>query len=130
MADVTLQEAVQNFAGKLAATVNTFVEDVSNLEVRTYTTPADQVETFVKGKADFAEILTEGKAILRAFTRIAFDGDVTNWVPTDAGGQINNSIWDLHQETVDLALDNRARMIESVGQAAASALNALSAANE
>ena len=130
MADVTLQEAVQNFAGELAAKVNTFVEDVSNLEVRTYTTPADQVETFVKGKADFAEILTEGKATLRAFTRIAFDGDVTNWVPTDAGGQISNSIWDLHQETVDLALANRARMIESVGQAAASALNALSAANE
>ena len=130
MADVTLQEAVQNFAGKLAAKVNTFVEDVSNLEVRTYTTPADQVETFVKDKADFAEILTEGKAALRAVTRVAFDGDVTNWVPTDAAGQINNSIWDLHQETVDLALANRARMIESVGQAAASALNALSAVDE
>jgi hypothetical protein len=50
MSEVTLQQAVQNFAKSLAAKVNTFVTDVSELEVRTFTTPVDQVEPFVKGQ--------------------------------------------------------------------------------
>ena len=49
MTEITLKEAVKKFARDLAQKVNSFVTDVSELEVRTFTTPADQVETFVKG---------------------------------------------------------------------------------
>jgi len=125
MAEVTLQDAVKKFASDLAAKVNTFVTDVSELEVRTFTTPADQVETFFKGQTDFAKILTEGKVALRAYTNISFDGDTTVWVPTDASGEVNKSVWELHQAIVQQAMANRNDMIQSVGEAAASALKAL-----
>ena len=95
--------------------MNTFINDVTVLEVRTYTTPADQAEPFVKGQADFTEILTEGKVALRAYTKVSFDGDTTVCVPTDASGEVNKSVWELHQTIVQQAMDNRAAMIQSVG---------------
>jgi hypothetical protein len=125
MAEVTLQDAVRTFASDLAKKVNSFISDVSELEVSTYTTPADQVETFIKGEAGFSDIKTEGKLALRAYTRISFDGDATVWVPVEASGEVNKSVWDLHQATVQQAMDNRARMIQAVGEAATSALRAL-----
>jgi len=125
MAEVSLQEAVKKFASDLAKKVNTFVTDISELEVRTYTTPAAQVETFVQGEVDFAEIVTEGQAALRAYTKVSFDGDMTVWAPTEAGGEINQSVWALHQAMVQQAMENRAAMIQAVGEAATSALKAL-----
>ena len=118
MADLTLQEAVKKFAADLAEKVNTFIDDVSSLEVRTYTTPADQAEVFIaEGGAE--------KAVLQAYTRIAFDGDTTTCVPTDEGGEINQEVWALHQTTVQQAMENRTKMVQAVGEAAASALKAL-----
>ena len=125
MADVTLQDAVRKFASDLAKKVNTFITDVSELEVSTYTTPADQVETFIKGQTNFSEIETEGKLALRAYTRISFDGDATVWVPVEASGEVNKSVWGLHETIVQQAMDNRAKMIEAIGDAATSALRAL-----
>jgi hypothetical protein len=124
---VTLQDAVKKYAADLAEKVNTFITDVTVLEVRTYTTPADQVAVLVKGKAeaDFAELQTEGKVALRAYTRVSFDGDTIVCAPTDTCGEVNQSVWDLHQATVQQAMENRAAMIKSVGEAAASALKAL-----
>lgn len=128
MTEITLQEAVKKFARDLAKKVNSFVTDVSELEVRTFTTPADQVETFVKGKADFAEILTEGKVALRAYTKISFDGDTTVLAPTDAADQVNKSVWTIHETVVEQAMENRREMITTIGEAAASALKALGVA--
>ena len=128
MTEITLQEAVKKFARDLAKKVNSFVTDVSELEVRTFTTPADQVETFVKGKADFAEILTEGKVALRAYTKISFDGDTTVVAPTDQADQVNKSVWTIHETVVEQAMENRREMITTIGEAAASALKALGVA--
>jgi hypothetical protein len=116
-----LQDAVKKYAKDLAAKLNSFVEDISTLEVRTYTTPADQVAIDVTEE----KIKTEGKAALRAYTAISLDGDATVLAPTDAAGDINQSIWELHQATVKQALDNRATMIKTMGDAAAAALKAL-----
>jgi hypothetical protein len=123
MAD--LNEAIKKFASDLGSKVESFIEDVSELEVRTFTTPADQAETFIKGQADFAEIMTEGKVSLRAYTGVSFDGDTTVWVPVDASGAIDRGVWDLHQSIVEQAMANRTKMIEAVGKAAKSALEAL-----
>ena len=109
--------------------MESFISDVSELEVRTYTTPADQAETFVKGQADFAEILTEGKIALRAYTKVAFDGDTTVVAPTDAAGEVNRSVWEIHEATVQQAMANRTEMIKSIGEAASSALKALGLAS-
>jgi hypothetical protein len=71
------------------------------------------------------KIQMEGKATLRAYTAISLDGDTTVLAPTDAAGEINQSIWELHQATLKQALDNRATMIKTMGDAAAAALKAL-----
>ncbi len=116
-----LQDAVRKYAADLAAKLNSFVQDISTLEVRTYTTPADQVPTDLSSN----KIQTEGKATLRAYTTIGLDGDTTALAPLDAAGEINQAVWALHQEMVKQALDNRATMIKTMGDAAAAALKAL-----
>ncbi len=116
-----LQDAVKKYAKDLAAKLNSFVDDISTLEVRTYTTPADQVAVDITAE----KIRSEGKATLRAYTAIGLDSDTTVLAPTDAAGEINQSIWDLHQAIVKQALENRTAMIKTMGEAAASALKAL-----
>jgi hypothetical protein len=129
MAEMNLQDAVRKFAGDLAQKVSSFVEDISVLEVRTYSTPADQAEIFIKGDVDFTEISTEGKIALRAYTKVSFDGDTTVVAPTDAAGEVNRSVWALHEVTVQQAMANRNEMIKSIGEAASSALKALGLAS-
>jgi hypothetical protein len=125
MAEMSLQDAVKKFAGDLAQKISSFGEDISVLEVRTYSTPADQAETFIQGQVDFTEILTEGKVALRAYTKVSFDGDTTVVAPTDAAGDVNRSVWEIHEATVQQAMANRNDMIKSIGDAATSALRAL-----
>ena len=116
-----LQDAVKKYASDLASKLNSFMEDISTLEVRTYTTPADQDPTDLSSD----KIKTEGKAVLRAYTTIGLDGDTTVLAPTDAVGEVNAAIWELHQTMVKQALENRTAMIKAMGEAAASALKAL-----
>jgi hypothetical protein len=116
-----LQDAVKKYATDLAGKLSSFMEDISTLEVRTYTTPADQIPTDLSGD----KIKTEGKAVLRAYTSIKLDGDTTVLAPTDAAGEVNAAIWELHQTMVKQALENRTTMIKTMGEAAASALKAL-----
>lgn len=126
MADSTaLQEAVKKFAGDLAARMNSFVTNVATLEVRTYTTPADQADTVFKGVTDMRQAFVDGKAALRAFTSVSFDGDTTNWVPMGTNGEVDKALWDLHQIAVKQAMENRAATITSIAQAATGALKAL-----
>jgi hypothetical protein len=129
MAEMSLQSAVKKFAGDLAQKVSSFVEDISVLEVRTYTTPADQAEILIQGDVDFAAISTEGKIALRAYTKVAFDGDTTVVTPIDAVGEVNRSVWETHEATVQQAMANRNEMIKSIGEAASSALKALGLAS-
>lgn len=116
-----LQDAVKKYAADLGGKLNSFMADISTLEVRTYTTPADQVPADLSGEA----IKTQGKATLRAYTSIGLDGDTTALAPLDGAGEINQPVWALHQEMVKQALENRTQMIKAMGEAAASALKAL-----
>lgn len=125
-----LQEAVRKFASDLAEKVETFVNDVAVLEVRTYTTPHDQVQVLVSERPDVQGAAGEGKIELRAFTQIRLDGDIDICVPQAEDGTVDKGVWDIHTQTVDQAMTNRARMIETVGDAAASALKAVQQAQE
>jgi hypothetical protein len=116
-----LQDAVKKYASDLASKLNSFMDDISTLEVRTYTTPVEQVPTELSGD----KIKTEGKAVLRAYTTVKLDGDTTVLAPTDAADSVNAAVWELHQTMVRQALDNRTTMIKTMGEAAASALKAL-----
>lgn len=130
MATMNLQDAVKKFAGDLAVKIENFVSDISELEVRTYTTPHDQINVVTGSKKDIRQMATEGKVTLRAYTQISFDGDTTICVPVDAGGEIDRSVWDMHQSIVNQALGNRAEMLRSIGDAASSALGAVKKSNE
>jgi hypothetical protein len=126
MAD--LNEAVRAYASDLAEKIHSFIKDVSILEVRTYTTPADQVQVLIKSK-ELDDVITEGTVMLRAGTSITFDGDITQLAPMDANGEINQGLWQLHQQAVQQATQHRERMMIALGEAAASAIKALRAAN-
>jgi len=128
MAD--LRSAVQSFSQQLAEKVESFVKDVSMLEIRTYTTPNDQISVLLDEKADIGEIATQGKVTLRAYTQVGFDGDTTICLPTDENGEIDRSVWGMHQAMVNQAMGNRATMLRTIGDAAASALQALQKSNE
>ncbi len=121
----TLQDAVESFATDLAKKLQGFVDDITTLEVRTYTIRPDQIPTDFNAKPDINAIMTQGKAALMAYTNISFDGDMTVMVPTDDRNAVNTQIWDLHQASVKQAQDNRALMIKAIGDAAVAALNAL-----
>jgi hypothetical protein len=127
MAERNLVDAVKKFAADLAEKIDTFVDDASELEVRTYTTPSDQVAILLQNRAD---LKTEGQVVLRAYTRVAFDGDMSVCVPLEASGETNKAVWDLHQGIVEQAMANRATMIQAVGEAALSALRELGLANQ
>lgn len=121
-----LKTSVQKFASDLAAKVNDFIGDVSELEVRTYTITEGQLATVVDDAANRDKKVIAGDAVqLRAYTRIAFDSDTIVCLPVNASGQIDGAVWDMHQSSVNQALENRAAMLRTIGDAAASALDAL-----
>lgn len=130
MAEVTLQEAVKKFANDLAKRVQSFVNDVSVLEVRTFTTPHNQVKIFISERPDMTTIANEGNLMLRAYTQVSFDGDTTLCVPVQEDGSVDKGVWEVHTLTVQQAMDNRAKMLKAVGDAATSALGALQKAKE
>jgi hypothetical protein len=129
MSETTLQDAVKKFASDLAVRVNTFVTDIAELEVYTFTTSPDQIEAVFKSNNDFVHLSAEAKAALRAYTKVSFDGDMVVWAPTTPSGEVDKSVWDLHQAMVQQAMVNRKAMIQTVGDAAASALKALGIAS-
>jgi hypothetical protein len=110
MAD--LQDAVRKFASDLAEKVETFMSDVTELQVQTYS------------------VSTDGSETLRASTSVSFDGDTVVKVVMTEGGEVNKAVWELHQSMVQQAMSNRSAMIQSVGDAASSTLKALGIANE
>jgi hypothetical protein len=125
-----LSEAVQKFASDLAERVENFVQDMSVLEVRTYTTPEDQVKVFVSDRPDMTTIANEGNVALRAFTQVSLDGDTAICVPEQADGTVDKGVWDIHTQTVEQAMANRVKLMASMGEAASAALNALQQARE
>jgi hypothetical protein len=126
---VTLQQAVQKFANDLAAKVSDFADNIATLEVYTFTTTSKEIPTFpAKPKMTELSQDTKTSAALRAYTRIAFDGDMVVWLPVNDAGVVDKSVWDMHQAMVQQAMDNRKAMIQSVSEAASSALKALGVA--
>lgn len=121
-----LKVSVQKFASELADKVENFVTDISELEVRTYTITEGQFATVLDDPKKKNDRVLSGQGVqLRAYTRIAFDSDTIVCLPVNESGQIDGAVWDMHQSMVNQALQNRATMLRTIGEAAASALDAL-----
>ncbi len=125
MSESELKQAVEKFTRDLARKAETFVEDVTTLEVRTFTTPGSEMMTLAGRELKIDAVNPSGPIQLRAYTKIDFDSDTTICLPVDANDQVDRSVWDMHQAMVSQALQSRESMMRSMGEALASALEAL-----
>jgi hypothetical protein len=92
---------------KLGALLSKALEDVTSIEVRTFTSAA--ADSALASSGDPITANTR----LRAFTRIAIDGDTQICVPLRASGEPDEALWKLHSEAVAGARDDRAKIIAS-----------------
>lgn len=130
MAENDLRRAVNKFTSDLAAKAESFVNDITTLEVRTFTTPSHEFTALVGDGVDLEAPIDGSHMQLRAYTKINFDCDTTICLPVDANNQVDRSVWDMHQTMVEHALKSRQEMLRSMGDALASALRALQLASE
>lgn len=130
MAENDLRRAVTKFTSDLAAKAESFVSDITTLEIRTFTTPSTQFTALVGDGVDLEAPVDGTHMQLRAYTKINFDCDTTICLPVDDNNQVDRSVWDMHQTMVEQALRSRQEMLRSMGDALASALKALQLASE
>ena len=100
-----LVESLKDFTGQLAQSLKEAADDLSSLEVKTYTT-----SDFDAVKYDYATKQLTGQLKLRAVTRIAFDGDVQVVVP-ERNNAIDEPLWKVHLDMVREAQVNRAEFL-------------------
>ncbi len=96
------------FGAKVTDTLAKVVDDAINLEVKTYTSHARRLGAATDGQA-----AAGGGTQLRAFTRIALDGDTENYVPVDDAGAVDRELWSLHSEMVKQAQSYRSELIKT-----------------
>lgn len=105
----TLTSTFTTLANRLAS----FTNDMSNLEIETYTLP-DLKQITKDEKGEFGKSLAaNGKRV--AWTVIKLDGDLTSAVPTHEG-ELDESLWSVHKDMVELAQANRSEMIRTAAE--------------
>jgi hypothetical protein len=104
---------------KLADSLAKFADNISTLEVVTYT--SDRLEDVTSNVGDSSPLKRFTNASPRAWTRISLDGDTVICVPTEAG-EIDQSLWEIHVTTVQQAQTNRTEMIKAAAEVIASLL--------
>ena len=91
--------------GQLGALLSKALADVTSLEVRTFT--SETADTSLAASGDPLVANTR----LRAFTRLAIDGDTEQCIPLRATGEPDDALWKLHAEAVAQAREDRHRAI-------------------
>jgi hypothetical protein len=108
----TLGDSLKRFIRQLTESLGDAAKDLSSLEVRTFST--DDLTKLV-GNPLKRELLDELQ--LRAFTHIAFDGDMQVVVP-ERGGKLDEATWQAHVAMVREAQANRAQFIGAMAEMA------------
>jgi hypothetical protein len=97
----------ESLVAQLSSLLIDALKDAAVLEVRTFTSQAADAEL-----ANPDDPLS-GNARLRAFSRIAMDGDTRQCIPLAATGEPDKALWELHQEAVAQARRDRAASLET-----------------
>lgn len=98
------------FIAKLHATISRALDDLTSLEVSTYVTD-DMSGVFIE----------DGRVIgagLRAYTRVALEGDTIACVP-EQGGEVDQGLFEIHGKLVKQAQEARCELIRAIVDAAA-----------
>jgi hypothetical protein len=109
-----LTSSIKQFTNQLASALGKAAANITTLEVKTFTT--DDIATVAQGE--------EGRAKLRAYTRVAFDGDMQVYVPAKVGG-VDEELWKIHADMVREAQANRAQFLQSMAELATNLLKNL-----
>ncbi len=114
-----LAQSLQNFTHELTAALGRAADDISSLEVTTYT--SDDLEAV---GYDYETKKLSGEVKLRALTRIAFDGDTQVCVPEGKEG-IDRALWQTHLEMVKEAQANRTEFLKAMAKLATELIDIL-----
>ena len=109
-----LTGSIKQFTNQLASALGRAATNITTLEVKTYTT--SDIATVAQGE--------EAQAKLRAYTRVAFDGDMQVYVPAKVGG-VDEELWKIHADMVREAQSNRAQFLQSMAELATNLLQNL-----
>ncbi len=109
-----LMASFRGVASDLAEALKQALDDVSSLEISTYT--SDDLDGV---KYDPASRKLSGRLQLRAFTHVSFDGDTQVCLPQKEDGKVDRELWQIHLEMVKEAQTNRAELIKTMADLAA-----------
>lgn len=105
---IKLAAGMQGLADKLNRRLHAAVDDASALEVSTFVSPdLGGGVTFDTETGRLA-----GRIALRAYTRIAFDGDTQQVLPAGEG-ELDAALWNAHKDAVAAAREHRTAMVEA-----------------
>jgi hypothetical protein len=107
-----LADSLKNFVSQLAEALGKAADDISSLEVATYT--SDDLNAV---KYDYATKKLSGQVRLRALTRIAFDGDTQICVP-EKDNAVDRELWQIHMDMVKEAQANRVQFLQAMAEMA------------
>ena len=108
----SLTDSIKRFTSQLAESLKNAADDISSLEVITYST-----DDLSKVTYNYDDKKLHGELKMRALTRIAFDGDVQVCVP-EKDGKIDQAVWDVHLSMVQAAQENRAAFLATMAELA------------
>jgi len=108
----SLTDSIKKFTSELAESLKRAADDISSLEVITYSTDDLNKVTY-----SYEDKKLQGELKMRALTRIAFDGDVQVCVP-EKDGRIDQAVWDVHLSMVQAAQENRAAFLATMAELA------------
>lgn len=97
----------ESVLGKLGSLLTRTIEDTASLEVKTYTSSSGDAAL-----ADGDDPLIQNTR-LRAFTRVALDGDTEHCVPM-RDGEIDKALWEVHLGMVKQAQEHRDRTLATI----------------
>lgn len=103
-------DGIQSFVANLSGTISRALDDMGSLEVSTYVT-GDMTSIYVE----------EGQVIgaaLRAYTRVALDGDTIVCLP-ERDGEIDRALLEIHAASVKQAQEARCELMRTIVEAAA-----------
>ena len=105
--DAPAQGTFGRFIDKAVSALGDMLEDVTTVEVRTYVSDNPSVAA----DPDQADLAVAAE--LRAFTRMAIDGDTEIIIPT-RDGVLDTELWELHCETVKQAQEARTQTLQTL----------------